>query len=108
MQGIRSSQWTVIWDTSIKSVAISGKIDKKVRTICLSIEELLSDINTMNERKDIKDLVIISTDVVNMFSNHSIDPIANIIGQEYLKSNLEYLSITKKYDYILQYSYAQM
>ena len=70
-------------------VAISREMDKEICTMCLSTEELLSDIDMLNDRNDIKNLVIMSTDVVNMYPSLPIDLIADIIGQEYLKSDLE-------------------
>ena len=70
-------------------VALAHDMDKEIETMCLSTEEMLSEIDALNQRNDIKNLVIMSTDVVNMFPSLPIDKIADIVATEFVKSSLE-------------------
>ena len=66
---------------------------------------MLCEMDALNSRTDVKNLVLLSTDVEQMFPRLDIDDCAEIIANEYLQSDLEievddeelglYLAITK-------------
>ena len=69
-------------------MAMNNEMDKEIGTMCLSTEELLSEIDNVNERSDMKNIVVLSTDVVNMYPSLPIDLIADIITEEFITSNI--------------------
>ena len=68
---------------------IGAKMDEEIGTVCLSTEEMLCEMDAVNSRSDIQDLVLCSTDVEQMYPRLDIDDCAEIIANEFLQSELE-------------------
>ena len=64
------------------------RMDAEIGTLCMSTEEMLHDIDALNKRTDIKHLVIYSTDVENMYPRLDVTKVAEVVAEEYLKSDL--------------------
>ena len=63
-------------------VALSHNMDKEIGTMCLSTEEMLAEIDKVNLRTDLKNPVIRSTAVVNMYPSLPIEDISVIVANE--------------------------
>ena len=55
---------------------------------CLSNEELMAALSEVN-KKDMKEPIIFSMDVVSMFPNLNVERVAEIAASEFLESNLK-------------------
>ena len=69
--------------------SISELMDKEIKTVCRSTEEMISEIEKVNGRNDIKSLSILSTDVSAMYPSLNIDVCAKVVADEFYNSGLE-------------------
>ena len=60
--------------------SISEVMDKEIKTVCRSTEEMISEIEKVNERNDIKSLSILSTDVSAMYPSLNIEVCAKVVA----------------------------
>ena len=57
---------------SIIMTGLAGAMDEELGMICRSTEEMIADLEAVNAREDIKDLVFLSTDVTAMYPSLDI------------------------------------
>ena len=74
---------------SIIMTGLAGAMDEELGMICRSTEEMIADLEAVNAREDIKDLVFLSTDVTAMYPSLDIPQVAKVAAQEFLNSKLE-------------------
>ena len=63
---------------------ISNCIDKKLKTLCRSTEEMICELEGVNNRNDVEDLVVLSTDIEAMYPSLDTDQIAADVAREFL------------------------
>ena len=68
---------------------IADRLDRKLKTVCRSTEEMIHMIEQVNGKRDVVDLVVFSTDIQAMFPSLDIDVMASVAAEEFLKGDLE-------------------
>ena len=68
---------------------LGDEMDKKIKTLCLSTEEMAGGIEKVNNKEGIKKLSTMSLDAVKMFPRLKADQVARIVKEEYLKADID-------------------
>ena len=86
--------------------AIAMDMDEKKDAVCRSTEEMIVDIESVNERTDLNNLVIFSTDFEAYYPNFDIEEVAKVAKEEFINGDLDinvdekelalYLAVTKE------------
>ena len=81
-------------------------MDESVEAVCRSTEEMISDIESVNDRTDVKNLVIFSTDYEAYYPSLDIEEVAKVAKDEFITGDLDvnvdvkelalYLAVTKE------------
>ena len=87
-------------------MAVTALQQKESEVLLRSTEEACAEFEGINNREDISDIVLFSTDISAMFPSLDIPEVAKIVAEEYLESGLDieldtletslYLSVTNK------------
>ena len=89
-------------------MAITAIQDKESEVLLRSTEEACAEFEGINNREDLSEFVLFSTDISAMYPSLDIPEVAKIVAKEYLESGLDidldtlemslYLSVTNKRD----------
>ena len=68
---------------------IAEALDSDLQTVCKSTEELIAGFEVVNRRRDMVDMVLLSTDVSAMFPSLDIPEVARVVADEFRKSKFD-------------------
>ena len=80
--------WDYLWDTVCTT--LGDEMDKDVKALCLSTEEMMVGMEKVNTRKEeIQKLVVMSMDVEKMYPMMRAEKVAQVVADEYRRSSLK-------------------
>ena len=68
---------------------LGDEMDESIGSLCISQEEMCGEIEKVNNRGDIKKLVVFSMDVSKMFPSMVASDVAKVVREEYMMAKLE-------------------